>query len=140
MTRTSEPHLTQQQVPRKPKKTREELKQERRVRRTLKPPAPYSLPTVDLPIAPLKIRKKHKPRIYKKAPITSTPQRIRMHRRQKSIIKGLVKKCTHCHLTLAITDFDLQSDSSHPVHQRRPYCYLCRKKKNALAYQKRKRK
>ncbi len=71
------------------------------------------------------------------------------HRRQHARLKrqglrarhkalGNLKTCTHCLEEKAITDFDLQKDATHPQHQRRPYCYVCRKEKNRLYYLKRK--
>ena len=51
---------------------------------------------------------------------------------------GNMKVCTGCDTSKAVSDFDYQKDSKHPKKQRRAYCFVCRKRANAEAYQKRK--
>ena len=76
-----------------------------------------------------------------------TPSHRRQHRdRKRALLRAKYKMlnkmrtCTHCNVSRPITDFDLQKDSTHPAHQRRPYCMFCRKKKNREYYLKRKQR
>jgi len=65
-------------------------------------------------------------------------RRRREYLRIKYKLQNRTKVCTICKDNLAISDFDLQKDKRHGTFYRRTYCYLCRRKMNAEAYQRRK--
>ena len=62
---------------------------------------------------------------------------LRRKRRKRNRKLNLVKECTMCYEVKAISDFDLLHNKDKSKTLRRPYCYVCRKKANAEAYQRR---
>lgn len=68
---------------------------------------------------------------------------IRRRRRKEYLrikykLQNRTKVCTICKVNRALSDFDYQRDRKHKKKYRRTYCFLCRKKMNAEAYQRRK--
>jgi len=146
--RTSQPHLTQKQKPRTKNTTKQKRIIDHQVRKALNPdlppqPDPYEHRTEqrkqsnkDAIIRRLKVIRKGK--TSKDRTLLKRITREDKRWRQKKA--GKVKTCTHCLEEKAHCDFDLQMDSVHPKGMLRPYCRMCRSKKNAEAYQKRKTK
>ena len=62
---------------------------------------------------------------------------LRRKRRRRNRKLNNVKQCTICKELKAISDFDLLHNKHKASSLRRPYCYVCRKKENAEAYQRR---
>ena len=74
---------------------------------------------------------------------TSKMRTIRRRRRKEYLrlkykLQNRTKVCTICEEDKALSDFDYQKDSRHKYMYRRTYCYVCRKRMNAEAYQRRK--
>ena len=64
-------------------------------------------------------------------------RRRKEYLRVKYKLRNLMKVCTICKENKALSDFDYQKDSIHKNAYRRTYCYICRQRMNAEAYQKR---
>jgi hypothetical protein len=77
--------------------------------------------------------------VKKKESINFNKYKVRLINSSLYVSQGLATKvCNKCGKLRGITFFDKLRDTNKSKNVRRPYCYLCRKKMNAKAYQRRK--
>lgn len=141
MVRTTEPYLSKKRKDKK-QKPAYMFKENKRRARALTPYIyiPYAERLETQVASSLETTRKYKLKVRE----GSTAKMRAKHRTYKrDALRGYNKKmgnmrtCTDCGVSRAISDFDYQKDSIHPKTQRRPYCYICRRRKNAEAYQRR---
>ena len=135
-----EPHLEQQQIPKK-RKAAWKYKENARVHVPLSDHRLYE----DRPESTKESIRRAVAAHSSRMKFGKTSNHRMQHKRKKreylrvkNKAKGQQRVCTHCNELKSVSDFDYQKDSTHPTKQRRPYCFICRKAKNAEAYLKRK--
>ena len=140
MIRSQTPHIEKRRKP-KYKRVASYKENKRRQYPTDREAEPYAMRSLKRQLSSNRTATIREKRIYTRATPKLRAQYKKLRRRRNRVKNkklGIMKTCTHCLISKAISDFDLLKNKDKSKTLRRPYCYLCRKLMNAEAYQERK--